>query len=212
MTEFQTITFEQSGADRQYHPQPARCRKRDERHDDSRARRCRGAVRHRRDEGRHASPGPAGSSVREAISSRSRGAEPWTPHQGRRRRPAPGDVDVRPDGRGADHRRQRHRRRRGLLARGHRRPGARGRVGVVHDGLHQGRAQPRRQLVVLPAAAHRHRQDQGADADQPDADRRRGVTSGGWSPRWCPTPNSPPSIDAAGQPNGLHAQAVPTAR
>ena len=46
----------------------------------------------------------------------------------------------------------------GFSPRGHRRPGARRRVRVVHDGLHQGRAEPRRQLVLLPAAADRRRQ------------------------------------------------------
>ena len=42
----------------------------------------------------------------------------------------------------------------------------------------QGRTQPRRQLVLLPAAVDRHRQDEGADADQPDPVRRGGVAVG----------------------------------
>ena len=135
---------------------------------------------------------------------------PRTAHQGRRGRPAPRDLELLADGRRADHRRQRHRRRRRLLDRGDRRSGARRRVGVVHHGLHQGGAQPRRQLVLLPAAAHRHHQDEGTDADQPDPVGAGGVAVGSGHRSGARRPTRR-TRRCAGREDGRHLQPDPTA-
>ena len=115
MTEYQTITFEQSGPITRItlnRPDAANGM------NDTMTRELADAAKRCDTDATKVvvSPDRADSSAPEGISSRSRRRQTRGPlHQGRGRRPAPRDLDVRADGRRADHRGQRRGRRRRLL-------------------------------------------------------------------------------------------------